>query len=258
MKKSISIFLAAFVVFLTMNVVMAADLKEPKIIFEKNEIKDIDILYSMAKNNISDISASNMLNNDMIAAIYDDEGNRANLKSYRTAQILKQQIEKDGSITTEVAETSIIDLNDPVNQNAVTWTPGSGNKTNEDWDTSLSVKAYSTIYYKYVTPSSGGKIGVLLTSATGGWTISDASVSISNRSVTLGCNGGVSAYSGGGTVANQTLQYYPSGNTFSYSTNFTKYVETDAFSTVGCNTQCTLKRGTSSTWTLSSQNRIIM
>ena len=104
--------------------------------------------------------------------------------------------------------------------------------TQEEFDGSLSWKAYIKTTYK----KNGNKY--LVTKTNGNWKCSDASVKISDRRVTYGC--------GQGQVGTKK----PSGNTFSYSTGFTKYISPTSKNPAGSNSSCYLKRGTGKKWQL--------
>lgn len=86
--------------------------------------------------------------------------------------------------------------------------------SDEEWDPSISVKAYLTLTYD---KNLSGKY--LLTKVSGGWYKADSSVSISNRYVLMACQ---DPY-----ALSQRLVKTPTSNTFSYNTGFTKYVNSD-------------------------------
>lgn len=126
----------------------------------------------------------------------------------------------------------------------------------EDIDSSAGVKGYITIYYD--TKSTGLlNPGILLTKVSGGWTHLDGSIVLSNRRVSYVCNG-TSAVTENRYVTNQIATKYPNAMTFSYNTGFSEYLDdvVEDNKKVAGNCETTLKRGTSSTWTLFIDNRI--
>lgn len=86
---------------------------------------------------------------------------------------------------------------------------------------------------------------------TGGWSLLDGSLTVSNKYVAY-------ATTGTGTSSNyvgQSNTRYPSGWSFDYYTGFSQYVFTNGIwaPNVGATTHCTISRGGSS-WTLSMTN----
>lgn len=152
------------------------------------------------------------------------------------------KIDDANILNDEFSKTYLISLEDKYIQAL------SGNNYKEKWDSSLGVKADLTVYYntKGTTPEE-----YLLTKVSGGWTIADTSISLSNREVYY-----VSEGSFPQPVYNQHSTKTPTTNSFNYNTGFTKYVAED-FSLVGATSKVTLKRGTSSTWTLTLPNNIV-
>ena len=120
-------------------------------------------------------------------------------------------------------------------------------KTTSDSDSTVSIRFYLTINYKY--NNSNNKY--LLTKVSGKWTYLDPQVSVSNASVTYGCSDLTIAQYGTKAVSNN----------FSFNTGFTKYVLVDVGQVgfdgqVGAYLNATLKRGASSSWTFKLENYV--
>lgn len=88
-----------------------------------------------------------------------------------------------------------------------------------------------------------------LTRVTGGWTILDSTVSLSSRMVRYGSSGWPNGA--------QTDTKYPTDNFYDYTTPATwAAISLTGSYTFGTNSTVTLKRGTSSTWTLYLLNNL--
>ena len=126
-----------------------------------------------------------------------------------------------------------------------------GNKYEEEYDNTLSVKLYTTIYYTRKVES--GKDYIKLTRVTGGITDIDSFISVTKQVVTLGCFSRA--------VGNQRQTFYPTSSSFSYNAPSTwKYVEDDPLlSTAGAYYEVTLKRGSATgSWTYGIKNYILL
>jgi hypothetical protein len=217
--------------------------------FQAEEINDLSTLFIRAKNNITDYKSTPSAE----AKLQTDGGVEKNLKVYHTTQRLKTERniatseQKESYVTyyfygipKEVLDNKSISI--------------LGSTSDEDWDSSYSVKAYSTYYWdKY--KSTNGDGFKKLTKVTGGWTISDNKVSITSREVRYGASGGALRDDGthGGSVIQDSGPLYPSSNSFSYDAPKNWKPVSDWASTIGVNTKATLKLGTE-TWTLKLDN----
>lgn len=124
-------------------------------------------------------------------------------------------------------------------------TRAAGSKGGSIWDSTSSVLASSTIYYDQQPDGSGRKYK--LTSVSGGYSIGQSGVSVSNQSVTYGCSDSI--------VGAQKATKYPGGSSFSYSTGFSKYATTRNIGfAVGVTHNMRISRGSS--WNFSHQNNI--
>ena len=126
---------------------------------------------------------------------------------------------------------------------------GSGSITEDDTDSSASVRAYNTVYLS--TTSHNGALYVLLTKVSGRWTILDSQVSVSKCSIQYRCDG--VSIDGPGTI--QTGSRASVSNNYSVSTGFSDYVGAGMLGCfVGNQMTLTLKRGSSNTWTFTLGN----
>ncbi|WP_299833661.1 hypothetical protein [uncultured Metabacillus sp.] len=124
----------------------------------------------------------------------------------------------------------------------------SNSKSASQWDSSYSVRAYSTYYYTRYEKD--GYAYHDITSCSGGWSRSDSSVTMSQRKVIYGASG--PSYPNGSYVQqNQTM--YPTSNSFSYTAP-SSWVAVKTTHAVGVSTWVTLNRG-GSTWTLKLINQ---
>ena len=112
-----------------------------------------------------------------------------------------------------------------------------GNKYEEEYDNTLSVKLYTTIYYTRKVES--GKKYLKLTKVSGGISDKDSVVTITSQLLRIGCADRLTSF--------QQLERYPTGSSFSYSipANW-KYVEENStLYSVGSYYEVTMKRGSS-------------
>lgn len=200
------------------------------VLFNQEQIDDLDVLYERAVKGITDYP----VRQGVKATLTDDNGNMVNLPIISTTQHLRDTKLPDQTIKAEYATTffAVVPL-------------GSGQENDHGYDSSISVKAYSTIYWSI----NDGKH--LLTRVSGGWTILDSLVSISNRSVTMSTNGWLKLGSPTGYIQQVTTKY-PTGNTFDYTTPTSWVPVTMTGGTpkcsLGASQQVTLHR-TTETWT---------
>lgn len=118
--------------------------------------------------------------------------------------------------------------------------PAATTKSNseEAWDSTSSIKAYTTINYK----EDGTPTTYLLTSVSGGFEYYDLDVDVTNQKLIMACKGPFPSYT------DQKVTKYPSSTSFWYSTGFTDYVNT-YIAEIGASYTLTIERNGSS-WTL--------
>lgn len=216
---------------------------------EVSKEKSIEESYKDALNGVSDLEvpeASNVFSlKNQISNFSTNSSSQPITAEYETAQILDEEnVNGVKEQTIMVTKFEDILLDDSIQKNAVS-TYSTIDQGTSKWDSSYSVQAYSRFYYKtkVVKSTTRGKV----TKVTGGWKIADSSVKLSGRKVTAGTSGFPSL--------TQSKTYSPTSNTFSYDTPTSwDYVSLEVGHTMGVNTQVTLKRGTSSSWTLKLSN----
>lgn len=261
MKKYFySLFLLFTFLLVFVNVPAAnAQVEDNKeIIYQAQEITDIDELLERALNGVHEVELNNielpkyqLTNSNKIksSTLTNSElSEDFNVTNVSTSQLLK--VEKIGDVEIEefaITTFGLVEETDNINGFNIA-SAESGNKGEEKWDSSYSVKAYSTIYYS--RKKENNIEYAKITKATGGWKISDSTVSITSRKVSVGTSGFPSL--------TQAKDYSPTSNEWSYSSDFKdwKYVSLQYTHYVGATSTATLKSRGGSVWTLQLQNNI--
>lgn len=266
LKKFLAIVLMVVFSISSFSSVSASSLKpsesDGEIIFEASEIKDLSKLRERAKSGVTDkkgkVFSSTVDNEEQLAELGETD-------SYETTQKLKALKKSDGTIHEYYATTVFYDIyeketkenekkdkkeNVPflgtvlnfINTIFVGTKVHAGSQSNSTSGASYSVRSYSTIYWENKTTN--GVSYARLTRVTGGWTILDSSVSISNRKVEYGQT----------PLTNESDTKNPTTNTFNYYTPTDWGWENDgSYIAIGATTYVTIKRGTSS-WVQKLQN----
>ncbi|MFC4767554.1 hypothetical protein [Effusibacillus consociatus] len=224
----------------------------PKILFEKEEIKDQKSLFERASKGITDLEKKPF---SSVAELENTKTKvKEKVKTYTTTQRIKVEKHPDGSVKESFVTTSfaLIPTNKSnINESVTTeGYNGSGSLYNSGTDPSISVKAYSTIYWdNWYDPNNN--LYYDLTKVTGGWEPQDSYIQISNRYINLSAIGW--AY-GVGRV-NQGLQVHASINTFSVTAPSEWYPihAKDTYRTFGSHQKCTIS-DSSDTWTFDFYN----
>lgn len=118
------------------------------------------------------------------------------------------------------------------------------------WDDSISVYGYIKVTYNSRPNGANSNVTeYLLTNVSGGWEKSDSTVSMSNRFVAYTCQYVF--------ALNQVDWKHPTGNTFSFKTEYSTYVPDDNTTAVlGAQSSVDLSHGSSSRWTLTVQANV--
>lgn len=181
----------------------------------------INEMFEVAKDN--DISVEDF---SMDINCIDEEGNAQKVEAYI------YQSDETASVLSDDQTNTIT---------AVYAVPRSAGNTmsNAQYDSSYSVKGYITVTYSTKTVNSS--TCYLLTHVSGGWTILDSSVTLSNRKVIY--------HSGPIHLANGSMSL--SSNTFNFSTGYgsTHWTDTD-YCSCAAGSYVTIKHGSSSSWNL--------
>lgn len=129
-----------------------------------------------------------------------------------------------------------------------TYSRGSGHKYEEEYDSSLSVKAYTTIYYTTSTQNSDTYYSV--TSVQGGVVILDSWATVTNQKLTIGQVG----FRALGQIAHYTLTQL--SWSCSPPSTWMTVTDGDGMSTVGCFYEITIQRPNGYTWNLELLNNV--
>jgi hypothetical protein len=225
-----------------------SNIDKPKhnVIFSKAEIKDKDLLLERAKKGISDSDISKLpasLKNQHFV-LTDNKGNKKPIKTVLTTQLLSEVQTPEGNIQNYALNV----ISDNKVSSVISPLATGGSQSNDGYDATYGVQSYSTIYYSIVFASPNQ---MRLDRVTGGWSLLDGSLALSNKSVVYGTTG-----TGTNSLpVTQSATKYPSGWSFDYSTGFSKYVLAGGTwrPVIGATTKCTISRGGSS-WTFSMNN----
>lgn len=220
MKKITSCLCILIMTLLQVNPVSAEDVSSVD--------QTLDTMFEEASSNSSPVNLSNS-DMEVEGILYSDDGTIYNVDifEYDSPSLCSPNEESNTYVLS--IEPSYITL------------ASSNSSSASVWDSSYSVKASLTINYK--TSSSGGLTTYLLTSVSGSWSISDSSVSLSDRELVYACLSG--------TVLSQYTTRSLASNSFTCTTGYSTYVVNDnVLSVMGASTSVTLSHGSSSKWTL--------
>lgn len=187
------------------------------------EEKSLEDSYQDAINGVTDLpveldNASNVvkLNNFSISSTNSlSSTDDIEVKEYKTAQILEKS-DTDQLIAVTTFNDAYVSAADSTIQAASTLSDG--DKGVSKSDSTLGVKASSRIYYHSKVTS--GINYVTIYKVTGGWTISDSTIKLSNRKVVFGQSG----Y----PAVSKSMTKYPTTNSFYYSVSGWPYVNMNA------------------------------
>ncbi|WP_227836461.1 hypothetical protein [Clostridioides sp. ES-S-0001-02] len=240
-KKVITSILSVLTMAILLPTNVNAEVKDSsdmKVTYSEKQITDMNKLYDMAKNGISDVETSN--EKGIITS--DKTGESMDVDAISTTQLLEVKQSKDVVSKTYV-KTIFLDT-DTIKNNSLR----RDNKTESGWDKTGGVKATATVVY---TTNSYGTYNtyIKVSSASGKWTISDGQILISNRKVVLNQSG---TRPNGGMGIVQAQNKTPTSNSFSYNFPSSWYPVARELAGYVCGPgmSCTLKRGGSS-WSFS-------
>jgi hypothetical protein len=219
-----------------------------EVLFEAEEITDINILFKRAQNGITDIDEDNITNQKVSFLNGTEEFNPV-VEYLATTQKIKS-VRQDG-ITIDTFKTTSFTLitGAEVSGESKLIRP-MGEVSDNDWDSAGGIKAYSTFTYNKRTEN---KLTVYkLVSVSGGWELHDSRYKLSDRKVVYGASG--TSFSGGANLTQVSSDLFPSGNTFSYNAPTSWQEVAQSGMIMGVNTYISITRGTSSSWSLHHQN----
>ncbi|WP_120464958.1 hypothetical protein [Paenibacillus aceti] len=252
MKKIVGIVMSFIFIFSFGNVSFANSLSEldSKVLYNAQEITDIDLLYERAKHGISDVVSKNP---DQNIAFVSDAPINGTIKEYTTTQKLLA-VEKNGVLEESFKTVSFLVYTEEKSTDEEK--PGliqpRGSKEEEDWDSSKGVRAYSTV--KYTRSTNNNLYTYKLDSVSGGWNSYDHGTLIIERKVKYGITG--NAQGSGIAVSKSSGDLYPNQNTFDYTAP-SSWPALESNVVMGVNTYITLKRQSGTyEWTLHLQNNL--
>lgn len=207
-----------------------------KIIFQQEEITDLNVLYEKAKKEKKDSSPSQ--------AILKGAKGSTEIDTISTSQLLR--VTENNGVSEETY--SVTYFAEPTNAQLEALAENSSTRYKDD--DSYSGRISSTFYYTNTTTA--GQPAVQLERASATFTILDSSVAMSNKQMWLGASG----WTSGGTVSQVTGRYTVTGNyRLVYAPSNWDPIATAPYKNFGVNAQATLSRG-GSTWTLYLQNQL--
>lgn len=246
MKKSLIIFVFLLILMSFSSIRVSA--KTTVTLFEQNEIKDLNVLYKLAKSNEKGKESKKAFTSIQIF-----KDGKEDLESFKTlkhqfTQKLKSELLPNGEINTLYVTTSFFVVIDDGGGGGGTNPPSyTDSQYTSDWDGSIGVKAYSTIYYNVLNINSREYTEIV--KVTGGWTVTDYLLSIESKTVKIGQS---NIYTG-----TQVINYNNVGNTFTfYRPSYWQPVETNFDYQIGAITKCTIVRGPLSSWELVLSNTL--
>ncbi|GLB62104.1 hypothetical protein [Cytobacillus sp. NCCP-133] len=236
--------------------------KDAKVLFKKEPTSNIDDLYKMA------IEKKGFLKDDELKKFSKKEAYLESKEKGKNAKVDKVKLNiastselievyEDNGEKHEVfsvTEFALVSNKDLAETDSDYGVLGSETDYGEKWDSSISVKAYSTNYYNR-SSADGANSCIDLSSVTGGWTRSDSSVSIGTKTVNYGQTGTRCDYIG--SVTQKSGNKYPSSNSYSYAvlSSWVPVTIEPTSTVVGQSSTAELTRN-SSKWTLSLTNHV--
>ncbi|KJR45105.1 hypothetical protein UF75_4520 [Desulfosporosinus sp. I2] len=254
MSKKIITFLSSLVLILGIAMPAFADSSVnlmPVKVIKNPAITDPHVLFQRAVNGISDLENKDLAPKSKAHISNNEDGISKDVKVYSTTQLLKEEKFKDGKTNREYATTSfaVVKASD-LKSSGKYYIQGS--LSDDEWDSTGSVNAYSTIRWSNVADSNGVEhITMAGQTISGGWSPLSG-FTVKNKTVTIG-QIGVSSWGG---YLSQSTPYSISDSSLTFSKTASsswKPVLADDTSTVGCSQTCTIYRGTSN-WTFTFTN----
>src|SRR5690625_3501328 len=226
------------------------------VIYQKEEITDLDDLLKRAKNNITDVSSEDLPDFAKQTGVFKGEKGSIESETFETTQLLSKEILPQDEIKQSFVTTVFSDIK----QEQLATTSGenqfialpSADKGGDEWDDSIGVRAHSRIYYS--TSTYQGVPHVDLTRVSGGWEHADSSLTLSNRRLNYGAEGPSKyGYAGSGQSTSRNL----TSNSYNYYTPaaWLPISTVAGYYQFGMNSWVTIKRNSSS-WTHHFQNQL--
>jgi len=255
LKKILTIIVSVLFLLITAIPAFADSLisQKPEKVIENPEITDQEVLFERAVNGISDLKNEDLAPKSKAFISNSEDGILKDVKVYSTTQLLKEEKFKDGRINSEYVTTSFGVIKESDLNSSGEFTI-QGALEDDEWDSTHSVKAYSTIRWTNQNDSQGVKhITMAGQTISGGWSPL-IGFSVKNMTIRIGQTG----LSSWGGYLEQIAPYSISEITFSKNVSTSwKPVFADSSSTVGCSQTCRIYHGTSTSyWTFTFTNNI--
>lgn len=217
-------YLSALLIIFTLSSAFNAFAAENIASLKKQlEITDLDILYEKAQNGISDNKEMDaQLQQNSTAILSGDKGTFSTNDVLSTTQKLTSEQTGEG-LEESYVTTTFANVNfDELSKDSIIQPFAIGDQGDDEYDTTVSVKAYSRIYYS--TSTKNNVTHYAITKVTGGWISYDAYVSFKNAKVSI-TQQGTTNYSGctNGYCKDQTVTNTVSGSTFTYTDPMTSW-----------------------------------
>ncbi|EST55017.1 hypothetical protein T458_11165 [Brevibacillus panacihumi W25] len=206
--------------FAKTNNIQERNLEGYNIVQKNQEVTDLNTLYELAKKNSKAKSKHTLVD--------PKTGEQLAVEEFVTSQTLQIAKNDKGEQIETVAVTKLVVLADT-------------SKTDSDWDSTLGVKATSTIYLDKVKDPRGA-LHYKLISVNGNWKKDDSTYSLTNRVVEYGAAGW--SYFGNTFGQNETKK--PTSDTFNYTAPSSWYPSTTDNGAVGVTMTVKLSKGGSS------------
>ncbi|MBG9792797.1 hypothetical protein ABD76_09970 [Paenibacillus dendritiformis] len=116
-----------------------AKIPPSQVLFEAAEIKDVETLINRAKNGVSDIPHATVTLDAVVTKVKGSSIIEEKIETYSTTQKIKAVRFTSGALTESYVTTRVALI------------ASDGSQYKADNDASLGVKAYSTVYWDYVT-----------------------------------------------------------------------------------------------------------
>lgn len=255
----LSLLLISSAVFASTNSIIK---HESRIIFEQEEINDLNILFDNAKKGITDYYGISTAKAELVNA---KTGKSEAVKAFTTTQLLKKVRLSDGQIKNSYATTNFSVLTKKQVDKIKDQTSKSfsvqeyRNMYDYTWDSTGGVKAYSTIYWDEFPSTTFPITGsIQMEYVQGGYYNYDTLHLGAKDNIVMMFQDGLSDVTGGGIFQNNSSNpWEPSSSTYTYyrPSGWVK-VQDYQSSKVGSVNQITIytKSNPSNTWLLNHQN----
>ncbi|WP_262744665.1 hypothetical protein [Clostridioides difficile] len=203
LKKSVTTILSLLIMTILLPTNVSASKVEDssmKVIYSEKQVTDMDKLYNMAKNGITDVKSSN---------------EKGIIKNARTGEFI---------YVDSISTTQLLEVKQPKNLTSKTYSKTVFFDTNtikplrkasiseDGWDKTGGVKASGTVTYT-ISKGDGAFQYISVSKVYGNWSIADGQIRVTNRRVHINQTGFIS----NGLGIKQQQKKEPTSNSFSYN-----------------------------------------